>query len=230
MDLLEAISNTTKTILTALLSHAAVTAPVHARDDIQSWNWISIYFWENSQHRAYLCGDHRIDNDMGKEKLWIAGIGHRYLAHKHLQHGLGYLYMDIRNVGTNAWTQKKHLEFEFNPKDKLTDTLGFHLRNRLETRFLENQDTADYRSRHRLQLARAVAIDPVCKLFVNTEAFYVYSIDKLNEIRRVPFGTGLTLRPSARLNLFYMIQSKRTQATDNWNHNHIVETQLISTF
>lgn len=208
----------------------AAVASLHGRDDIMMWNWLSLNLWQNDTHKVHAYFDNRLVEDVTEEKLWLGSLRYKFKAHKNLQLGFGYTYLDVRNVEADTWTHQNRLEFELNPKFKLNDDWTLALRNRMEVRFIEERSDSSARFRHRIQLSRPVELGPISSYYANIEGFYLLDLDKVNEVRTVPIGTGIKLAENTKLNLFYMIQSKRIGSTSSWSHAHALGTNLIYTF
>ena len=208
----------------------AAAASLQGRDDVMMWNWLSLNLWQNDSHKVHAYFDNRMVNDVTEEKLWLGSLRYKLKSHKNLQLGFGYTYLDVRNITTDSWAHQHRLEFEVNPKFKLDENWTLALRNRMEVRFIEDRDDSSSRFRHRLQLSRPVNLGPFTSYYANVELFYLLDLDKVNEVRTIPLGTGIELSESTKLNLFYMIQSKRVGSTSSWNHGHALGTNLIYTF
>ncbi|HAV13769.1 MAG TPA: hypothetical protein DCX06_09830 [Opitutae bacterium] len=220
---------TTQLLKVALLWLTAATA-LNARDDIMMWNWLSLNLWQNDTHKVHAYFDNRIVDDVTEENLWLASLRYKFKAHKNLQLGFGYTYIDVRNITTDSWRDQQRLEFEVNPSFKLDDNWKLSFRNRMEVRYYEDRDDSSSRFRHRTQLSRPIDLGPLSSYYANVELFYLLDLEKVNEVRTVPVGTGIRLGENTKLNLFYMIQSKRTGSTSTWNHAHALGTNLIYTF
>ncbi|MEN8662758.1 MAG: DUF2490 domain-containing protein [Lentimonas sp.] len=208
----------------------ATAASLQGRDDIKMWNWLSLNLWQNDSHKVHAYFDNRMVDDLTEEKLWLGSLRYKFKAHKNLQLGFGYTYLDVRNVTTDSWTHQHRLEFEVNPKFKLDENWTLTVRNRMEVRYIEDRDDSSSRFRHRLQLSRPINLGPFTSYYANVELFYPLDLDKLNEVRTVPLGGGIQISESTKFNLFYMIQSKRVGSTSNCNHGHALGTNLIYTF
>lgn len=211
------------TILLGLL-FSVLTAM--GRDDIQSWQWVTVDFFKNDSVRGYLYADNRIAEDASQERVFIVGPRFSYRAQPWLDLGVGYVYIDVRNLNSGNWRSQHRLELEFNPYYMLTDTIRFQFRNRLEARWIEDRDPVSYRSRHRFALSKKLGFKWLKSVYCNNEFFYRYDLDQYNENRAVPIGLGFKLNKHLGLNLFYMIQSVQVGKTDEWNHNHILGTHL----
>lgn len=209
-----------------VMSHTGM----QARDDLMLWNWLSLNLWENAQHKVHTYSDNRLVDDASEENLWLMSLRYKYKARQNLQLGLGYTYLDVRNLATDSWTHQQRLEFEVNPSFQLNDDWKLGLRNRMEVRYYENRADSSARFRHRAQLSRPVDVGPVSSYYTNIELFYLMDLEDLNEVRTIPVGTGITLGDQTRLNLFYMIQSKRLGRSSSWRHGHALGTNLIVTF
>ncbi|MGJ8654673.1 MAG: DUF2490 domain-containing protein [Opitutaceae bacterium] len=207
----------------------AATA-LHGRDDVMMWNWLSLNLWQNDTHKVHAYFDNRLVDDLTEEKLWLGSLRYKFNAHKILQLGFGYTYLDVRNVDANTWTHQNRLEFELNPKLKLNEDWTLSLRNRMEVRFIEDRSDSSARFRHRTQLSRPIDCGPFKSYYANVELFYLLDLEKVNEVRTIPVGSGIKLGEHTKLNLFYMIQSTRTGSTSEWNHAHALGTNLIYTF
>lgn len=203
-----------------------------ARDDLQAYQWLSLNLWQQNPHKLHFYADNRFIDDASEQWLWLASLRYKYAAHKNLQLGLGYTYLDVRNIAADTWTHQDRLEFEFSPKAKLSDTLSFHFRNRLEVRYIEDVANPSYRTRHRIQLTKSLQSERITKLYANTEWFYLYDKgrDLFNEVRTVPLGVGFKLTESASIDLFYMIRTTRPNRDTEWSHAHALGTHLIYTF
>lgn len=131
---------------------SVVPASLDARDDIQAWQWASLNFWQQGPHSASLYLDHRLVDDLSTTGVWVGGPLYKYAAHEYLQLGLGFVYLDVKNLETGSWTYQLRPELEINPRFKISDDLSFHFRNRLEVRYIESQSGSNVRSRHRPHL------------------------------------------------------------------------------
>ncbi|MFU8848418.1 MAG: DUF2490 domain-containing protein [Opitutales bacterium] len=205
-------------------------ASLAARDDLQAWQWLSLNFWQAGPHSASLYLDHRMVDDVSTTGVWVGGPRYKYAAHKYLQLGLGFVYLDVQNLETGSWTYQLRPELEINPRFRINESWSFHFRNRLEVRYIESQSGPNVRSRHRPQLTYAFEWKAVEKIYANTELFYSHESHEVNEFRSVPLGVGFKLTEAAKLNLFYMVQSKRQAGGSDWSHNHILGTHLIHRF
>lgn len=220
---------TTQLLKVALLWLTAATA-LQGRDDIMMWNWLSLNLWQNDTHKVHAYFDNRIVDDLTEEKLWLGSLRYKFKARKNLQLGFGYTYIDVRTIKTDSWRDQQRLEFEVNPSFKLDDNWKLSLRNRMEVRFYEDRGDSSSRFRHRTQLSRPIDFGPFKSYYANVELFYLLDLEKVNEVRTIPVGSGIKLGENTKLNLFYMIQSKRTGNTSEWNHAHALGTHLIYTF
>lgn len=208
----------------------AATTSLQGRDDMMIWNWLSLNLWQNDSHKVHAYFDNRMVEDVSEQKLWLGSLRYKFKAYKNLQFGLGYTYLDVRNIDANSWTHQHRLEFAVNPKFKFDENWTLSLRNRLEVRFIKDRDDSSACFRHRIQLSRPIELGPLTNYYANVELFYLLDLDKVNEVRTIPLGTGIQLNESIKLNLFYMIQSKRAGSTSNWNNGHTLGTNLIYTF
>ncbi|MGJ8638734.1 MAG: DUF2490 domain-containing protein [Opitutaceae bacterium] len=213
----------------ALIWLTAATA-LNARDDIMMWNWLSLNLWQNDTHKVHTYFDNRLVDDITEEKLWLGSLRYKFKAHKNLQLGFGYTYLDVRTITADTWTHQNRLEFELNPSFKLNDDWKLSLRNRMEVRYIEDRDDSSARFRHRTQLSRPIDLGPISSYYANVELFYLLDLEKVNEVRTVPAGAGIKLNDDLKLNVFYMIQSNRVGNTSEWNHAHALGTNLIYTF
>jgi|TARA_B110000037_G_scaffold212998_2_gene266569 hypothetical protein len=202
----------------------------YARDDIQWWQWLNLNLMEEGPHKIHLYLDNRIVEDVTEERLWLASIGYKYQASKRTQIGLGYTYLDIRNIAQDTWMHRQRLELEVSHETKLNASLKLHLRNRIEIWWDEDENTDEYRSRHRIQLSHPLSIGKLYKIYTNTEVFYNYERDLLSQVRTIPVGLGFKLSKATQLSIFYMIQSNRATNGMPWSHNHAIGTHLNHTF
>ncbi|TVP78951.1 MAG: DUF2490 domain-containing protein [Puniceicoccaceae bacterium] len=205
-------------------------ATLLARDDLQAWQMLSLNFWQSGPHSASLYMDHRLVDDLSTTGVWVGGPRYKYAAHKNLQLGLGFVYLDVKNLETGSWTYQLRPELEINPRFKISENLSFHFRNRLEVRYIESQSGSNVRSRHRPQLTHSIQWKAMEKIYANTELFYSHETHQVNEFRTVPVGLGFKLTDSAKLDLFYLIQSRRQGGGSDWRHNHVMGTHLIYSF
>lgn len=202
----------------------------HARDDIQWWQWINLNLWQEGPHKVHLYLENRLVDDMSAQRFWLASIRYKYQATEKIQIGAGYTYLDIHNIPNDTWMYRQRLELEATYKTEVSETLKFDFRNRLETWWDQDERVAEYRSRHRIQLSRSLNLGRLDAIYVNTEVFYLYEPNLLNEVRTVPVGLRFKLTAATKLSLFYMIQSTRSLRDRSWSHNHGIGTYLNYTF
>lgn len=219
-----------KHLVKVVLIWLTAAASLQGRDDVMMWNWLSLNLWQNDTHKVHAYFDNRIVDDVTEEKLWLGSLRYKFKAHSNLELGFGYTYLDVRNVEADNWTHQNRLEFEVNPRFKLSESWTLSLRNRMEVRFIEDRSDSSSRFRHRTQLCRPLEFGPVSDYSASVELFYLLDLNKINEVRTVPLGIGMKLTESTKLNLFYMIQSQRVGSTTSWSHGHALGTNLIYTF
>ena len=174
--------------------------------------------------------DHRLVDNSSTTGLWLGGLYYKYTAHENLETGIGLAYLDVKSLSTDSWTYQIRPQLEINPRFELSDSVSFHMRNRLEVRYIESRSGPNVRTRHRLQLASAIDWQAAKRLYFNTELFYSHETHEFNEVRTIPIGLGLQLSERTSLNLFYMIQSRRQSSTSSWGHAHALGTHLVYNF
>lgn len=150
----------------------------------------------------------------------------KYAAAPWLELGAGVSALRLENIATHDRYFQIRPELEINPRYDLTKQLRLEWRNRMEWRENEGAAFTTNRTRHRLLLAWTLPqpLGPLTRIFANNEWLQDLHLRRHTENRFVPLGLTFKITASVDLDLFYMIDSKRTKT--NWKHESVLGTYL----
>ena len=140
--------------------------------------------------------------------------------------GLGLSMLRIENIATHDRYDQLRPELEINPHYELTQQVRLDWRNRMEWRENEGAPSTFNRTRHRMQLAWTLPkpLGPLTRIFASDEILMDMHLRRETENRLVPLGLTFKISASVDLDLFYMIDSKRTQTA--WKPESVLGTYL----
>ncbi|WP_395746759.1 DUF2490 domain-containing protein [Prosthecobacter sp.] len=150
----------------------------------------------------------------------------KYAATRWLELGLGLSMLRLENIATHDRYDQLRTELEINPHYDLTKDLRVDWRNRMEWRENQGAAAAANRTRHRMQLAWTLPrpLGPLTRLFASDEVLMDLHLRRQTENRLIPLGLTFKVTDSMDIDLFYMIDSKRTKTT--WTHESVLGTYL----
>jgi hypothetical protein len=198
-----------------------LAAPAQAGDDFQTWQSLSLRWWNTERLRMVTSLHTRFVEDSSEFSLYR--IGHRVTTFptSWLQTMIGYRYGEAPE--SNVRQHRGELQAT------LHRPLGEHfrigLRNRFEVRGTEGVGELNERFRHRLRLSLPVArYPPLRSLFINEEVIYDLDRGAVSESRLVPLGFQFQLSPRVGFRLYYLLRSRRSAG--DWDHSHVLSTGL----
>ncbi len=149
----------------------------------------------------------------------------KYAAAKWLDLGLGLSLLRLENISTHDRYDQLRPELEINPHYELKQ-VRLDWRNRMEWRENQGAPSTANRTRHRMQLAWTLPqpLGPLTRLFASDECLMDLHLRRPTENRFIPLGLTFKLTDSMDLDLFYMIDSKRTKTT--WKNESVLGTYL----
>lgn len=206
---------------------------VEARDDFQYWQQMNIkaFKYKNFEFGAF--AENRFVNDANKLSLYYISPRVVYHANKNLDLGLNYTYLQSRKTASSAiddsYNLTHRLEFEINPQWQMAQWLKLKLRNRLELRWIEDQEGDLSRYRQRWTFEVPIKHAGYLKTFyTSNELFYEIRKHNFTEDQIVPFGLGFKLNDHVGLNLYYMVVSVR--GARDWYSSQVVGSMLNVSF
>ncbi len=208
-------------LLPALLCMLAAL-PAHADE---WWAWSNVdYYRKPPWTGSVFMGNFADEVDGSYAQIVSPRV--KYAASSWLDVGLGLSMLRLENLATHDRYDQIRMELEINPHYDLTKQLRVDWRNRMEWRENQGAPSATNRSRHRLQLAYTLPrpLGPLTRLFANDECLMDLHLRRETENRFVPLGLTFKLTDSMDLDLFYMIDSKRTKTA--WKHESVLGTYL----
>lgn len=149
----------------------------------------------------------------------------KYAATKWLDLGLGLSMLRLENTATHDRYDQLRPELEINPHYELQQ-VRLDWRNRMEWRENQGAPSTANRTRHRIQLAWTLPqpLGPLTRLYASDECLIDLHLRRPTENRFIPLGITFKLTDSMDLDLFYMIDSKRTKTT--WKSESVLGTYL----
>lgn len=150
----------------------------------------------------------------------------KYAATRWLDLGLGLSTFRLENIATGDHYNQLRTELEVDPHYNLTEQLRVDWRNRMEWRDNQGAPATANRTRHRLQLAWTLPqpLGPLTRVFASDECLIDLHLRRQTENRVVPLGLTFKITGSMDLDVFYMIDSKRTKT--EWKHESVLGTYL----
>ncbi|MBB5031087.1 DUF2490 domain-containing protein [Prosthecobacter vanneervenii] len=150
----------------------------------------------------------------------------KYAAARWLDLGLGLSMLRLENIATGDRYDQLRPELEVDPHYELTQQLRVDWRNRMEWRENQGAPSAANRTRHRVQVAWTLPqpLGPLTRVFASDECLMDLHLRRQTENRLVPLGLTFKITGSMDLDIFYMIDSKRTKTT--WKHESVLGTYL----
>lgn len=149
----------------------------------------------------------------------------KYAASKWLDFGLGLSMLRLENNATHDRYNQLRPELEINPHYELQQ-LRLDWRNRMEWRENQGVPATANRTRHRLQLAWTLPqpLGLLTRIYASDECLMDLHLRRPTENRIIPLGLTFKLTDSMDLDLFYMIDSRRTKTT--WKSESVLGTYL----
>lgn len=222
-----------KRVALVLFILVMVSCNLYARDDFQYWHQMSIKPYQSKKFDIIVFTENRFVTDAQKLGLYYVSPRIVYHANKHLDLGLNYTYSQSRKTSPSAiddsYNLTHRLEFEINPQWQMASWLKVKLRNRLELRWIEDQegDLSRYRQRWTFEVPIKHA-GFLKSFYTSNELFYEIRKHNFMEDQIIPFGLGFKLNDHVGLNLYYMIVSQR--GARDWSSSQVVGSLLSITF
>ncbi len=209
-----------------------ITTPVFARDDFQYRQLLTIKLIDTKKVDFVLFNQMRLNHDAHDVGFYSMTPQLKFDFWKNLQLGLNYTHLNFKAfnaaAGRDEFRFHHRLELEVNPHWDFGERLKITTRNRYEFRWVENSGPGNDRFRQRTNLEIPLKnVLPLQAIYANTEFFYDFADHRYNENWTVPFGVKFKINDKANVSLFYMVQSR---LTDAWTTTQIVGTNVIVGF
>jgi nucleoside-specific outer membrane channel protein Tsx len=211
----------------------AVTLPaaLRAGDDFGGWHSASLKWLDTSYVDLVTVGQARFRDNHGEANAHLLSQKAVFKAHENLNLGLAYTWLPFK-TGAGDWQDQHRIEIEANPHWTFAEVWTVSLRNRFETRWIEDRPETNERIRHRIRLRRALdGLGPLRGVYAGNEFFYDLDDHDYNQNRLIPLGLSFKLHEKVGFNLYYMIQSVKSGAnTSDWDHLHVLGTHMSLSF
>ncbi len=211
-----------KLIVIAVTALSIYLGPLQGKDDFQTWQEFLLKVHDSPRLDMYLFGQTRIGEDSTRRQLALISPKLHYAVNSNLTLAVNYTYLDIKTPACAYTTSQHWLEFEANPKLRLFEKLGFTNRNRMEIRWIEDDDRVHYWTRHQISFSRALEnFGPFKRAFLSEEIFYDYTRNKIAENRFIPLRLRMNLKGRTEMDFYAMVQST-CNSSDSWNHRYVL--------
>lgn len=203
------------------------TTPAQARDDVRYWSEFLFKIAETEHVKFSLYTEGRFYDDISEDGLHLVSPKISYDVWKYVKLGTNYTFLQFKSGGEYRYQHRA--EVEINPQFPIGAFAKFSNRNRVEFRWIEDRGSDNTRSRHRFRLSFPIkSIKQLSSIYIDSEFFYNWSDHRYDENRSVPMGLSFNLSKKVKLNLFYMIQARKSSTS--WSSNQILGTLAIFKF
>lgn len=206
-----------------LLLHLCLLGTLAAHAD-EWWMWSNVdYYRKPPWTGSVFMGNFADEADGSYAQMVSPRV--KFAAAKWLDLGLGLSMLRLENTATHDRYDQLRPELEINPHYELQQ-VRLDWRNRMEWRENQGAPSTANRTRHRLQLAWTLPqpLGPLTRIYASDECLMDLHLRRPTENRFIPLGLTFKLTDSMDLDLFYMIDSKRTKAT--WKSESVLGTYL----
>ncbi len=206
-----------------LLTLLSLFLPLVAQAD-EWWAWSNVdYYRKPPWTGSVFMGNFADEVDGSYAQMVSPRV--KYAASQWLDLGLGLSMLRLENIATHDRYAQLRPELEINPHYDLQQ-VRLDWRNRMEWRENQGASSTANRTRHRLQLAWTLPqpLGPLIRIFASDECLMDLHLRRSTENRFIPLGLTFKLTDSMDLDLFYMIDSKRTKTT--WKNESVLGTYL----
>ena len=211
-------------IVLALLAFAALR-PTHLHaefdNDNRTWQTLGINFYENDNWRFKGAAQTRLFDDSKFLGVWLVAPTIEYKLNKNFDFGGTYLLEDVRAEAGDDYTRLHIFWLHMSPHWNLNEKTRFSMRHLAGYRAIESHDNY-WVSRHLFGLDRKLTdCGRLVGVGIDTEVFYNYDTDRICENRFRPIKLTFSLTERAKLQLYFMFQSKRFGDNKSWDTAYI---------
>lgn len=214
-----------------LLSLSSVcTAETTFDKDFSTWQTLGFTFHDGDTWRIKGAAQSRLYDDSSFLATWLVAPAVEYKFHPNLDIGAAYLLEDVRAQAGDDYTRLHIFWLYLAPHWKLNDQFSFSMRHVLALRSIESFDD-QWVSRHLFCLSRKVTeMGPLTGIGLDTEVFYNYKKDRLNENRFKPLKATFTVNEQTKVQLYFMFHSKRFGYQQDWETAYVFGQSLSYKF
>lgn len=207
------------------LSAFALLRPSLARaefdNDVRTWQTLAVNFYEDDNWRFKAAAQTRMFDDSKFLGVWLVAPTVEYKLNKNWDIGSTYLLEDVRAEAGDDYTRYNIFWFHISPHWNLTENTLFAMRHTAAYRAVESHDNY-WVSRHLFDLSYALHdCGALVGVGIDTEVFYNYDVDRLNENRFKPLKLTFALGKQTKLQLYGMLQSKRFGTNQSWDTAYV---------
>ncbi|CAA6676404.1 MULTISPECIES: DUF2490 domain-containing protein [unclassified Lentimonas] len=190
-------------------------------NDNRSWQTLGINFYEDDNWRFKAAAQTRLFDDSKFMGVWLIAPTAEYKINKNWDVGTTYLMEDARAEAGDDYTRLHIFWLHISPHWNLSENTRFAMRHTAVYRAVESHDNY-WVSRHLFDLSYALHdYGPLVGVGIDTEVFYNYDTDRLNENRFKPLKLTFALGKQAKLQLYGMLQSKRFGENRSWDTAYV---------
>lgn len=210
-------------IFTSAVFILASVESVNASDDWQYWNEFTLKHPVTHQLGIHVKLEQKFVDNFSDFALHNYTSGIVYKFNKYFDAELNYKYE--REKGKIEWSDEHRVEMIGILKWQWSE-INFKLRNRLEYRNIEGNDS--WRLREKIKLKKAVSVYGfIFKPYLSEEMFYDFKIGDINQNR---FSIGLSKEITSNLEMSVYYLSKSNKKNGKWLNTNVLGTEFIVIF
>ena len=192
-------------------------------NDNRTWQTLGINFYEDDSWRIKGAAQTRLFDDSKFLGVWLVAPTVQYKLHPNLDVGGTYLLEDVRAEAGDDYTRLHIFWLHLSPHWNLGEKTRFSMRHIAGYRAIESHDNY-WVSRHLFALDYKLEdCGRLLGVGLDTEVFYNYDSDsdRICENRFRPAKFTFKLTDRAKLQLYFMVQSKRFGDNKSWDNAYV---------
>ncbi len=226
--------NLTGILFVLMLVAVAALRPVSVfaefDNDNRTWQTLGINFYEDDNWRIKGAAQTRLFDDSKFLGVWLLAPTVQYKLHPNLDIGGTYLLEDVRAEAGDDYTRLHILWLHLSPHWNLSEKTKFSMRHLAGYRAIESHDNY-WVSRHLFALDyKLEGCGRMVGVGIDTEVFYNYDTSRICENRFRPAKLTFKLTERAKLQLYFMLQSKRFGKSSSWENAYVFGQSVGFTF
>ncbi|MFQ3225874.1 MAG: hypothetical protein ACI8Z5_002142 [Lentimonas sp.] len=213
------------TLFVVSLIVCAALRPAHLLaafdNDNRSWQTLGINFYEDDDWRFKASAQTRLFDDSKFLGVRLVAPTVEYKLHQNLDIGATYLLEDARAEAGDDSIRLHIFWLHMSPQWNINEKTRFSMRHLAGYRAIESMDNY-WVSRHMFGLDyKLTDCGRLVGAGIDTEVFYNYDTHRICENRFRPIKLTFTLIERAKLQLYFMLQSKRFGGSSRWDTAYV---------